>query len=274
MEDLGISEISDIVLQQVQKDQSTLETEEGVEVLSLASSPDNQCLETPIQQRLRVNLVRHRFSRATDMPTIQLFKSLILALRKADKQLTILPIDSKKQHYTSLVSLKQIESLNERQLSMYFTPWFKEQHYSLSGYLHFSSILSFNDLFNHTAVAEWLDTYQYSVKKCPSQSEEMSLVGALCYGSTWIYREDLKQKIMQHPIWTTLHPDQESPIIVDLIQRPFRSSEKSIPMIFVTSERSKMDLVRAALSNIYDGTAKAYPRGDMLFFIPTKGNDP
>jgi hypothetical protein len=45
-------------------------------------------------------------------------------------------------------------------------------------------------------------------------------------------------------------------------------------MIFVTSEWSKMDLVQEALSNMYDGTSKAYPRGDMLLFFPIKGNDP
>ncbi len=59
--------------------------------------------------------------------------------------------------------------------------------------------------------------YQYSVKKCSSQSEDMSLVGALWYGSTWLYCENLKLKILQHPIWKTLNPDPESPIIIDLI---------------------------------------------------------
>jgi hypothetical protein len=45
-------------------------------------------------------------------------------------------------------------------------------------------------------------------------------------------------------------------------------------MIFATSECSKMGLVREALSNIYDGMPKSFPRGDMPFFIPTKGIDP
>jgi hypothetical protein len=163
--------------------------------------------------------------------TIQLFKSFITALRKVDSQITILPFDSKKQQYTSLVSNKQIDSLNERQLALYFTPWFKEQHYSLSGFIHLSSILSFQELFDQIPVVEWLDTYQYSVKKCPSQSEEMSLVGALCYGSTWLYREDLKLKILQHPVWNTINPDKEHTIIIDLIQHPIRGPKKSIPMI-------------------------------------------
>jgi hypothetical protein len=157
---------------------------------------------------------------------------------------------------------------------LYFTPWFKEQHYSLSGFLHINSTFSFHELFDQTPVQEWLDTYQYSVKKCPSQSEEMAVVGALCYGSTWLYREDLKLKILQHPIWEPLNSDPEHPIIMDLIQRPFRGPKKSVPMIFVTTECSKVDLVREVLQNLYDGTPKAYPRGDMLFFIPLRGNDP
>ncbi len=62
--------------------------------------------------------------------------------------------------------------------------------------------------------------------------------------------------------------------MLDLIQRPFRGPKHSVPMIFVTTEQSMTDLVREALQHIYDGTPKAYPRGDMLFFIPLKGNDP
>ena len=139
VEDLGVPEITDIVLNQVQKDQTIMEVEEGVESTNLTSPVEKLTLESPIQQRLRLNLIRHRVARSTDIKTIQLFKSFISALRKADSQISILPVDSKKQQYTSLVSNKQIESLNERQLSLYFTPWFKEQHYSLSGFIHISS---------------------------------------------------------------------------------------------------------------------------------------
>jgi hypothetical protein len=230
-------------------------------------------LETPLQQRLRLNLIHHRFARTTDLKTIHLFKSFVTALRKVDSQLSILPIDSKKQQYTSIVTNKQIDSLNECQLALYFTPWFKEQHYSLSGFIHISSAFPFQELFDHIPVAEWLDTYQYFVKKCPSQTEEMSLVGALCYGSSWIYREDLKIKILQHPVWKTFNSDPDRPIILDLIQRPFRGPKHSVPMIFVATECSTSDLVSEALQTLYDGTPKAYPRGDMLFFIPLKGND-
>lgn len=97
-----------------------------MEVVSLKSTSDNLHLETPIQQSLRINLIRHWFARTTVQKKIKLFKSFITALRKADRQLTILPFYANKQQYTSLTTIKQIESLNEHQLSLYFNPWFKE----------------------------------------------------------------------------------------------------------------------------------------------------
>jgi hypothetical protein len=39
-------------------------------------------------------------------------------------------------------------------------------------------------------------------------------------------------------------------------------------MIFVRAERSKRDLVRNFFLELYDGTPKKYPKGDMFFFIP------
>jgi hypothetical protein len=41
-------------------------------------------------------------------------------------------------------------------------------------------------------------------------------------------------------------------------------------MIFVSSEQSKQDIVREAFKEIYDGKAKTYPRGEMLYFIPVR----
>jgi hypothetical protein len=201
---------------------------------------------------------------------LQLFKSFITALLKVDKHLTVLPCDSKKQHYTSLVNMKQIDSLNENQLHLYFHPWYKQQHYSLSGYLHLNTMTPFHELMAQTPVAEWLDTYQYSTKLCTSQSEEMFAVGALCYGSTWIYREDLKLHIVKHPVWENLTTENDAPVIFDLILHRFRSNKRSVLMIFVTAERSKQDIVRAAFKTIYDSTQKSYPRGEMLLFIPIK----
>jgi hypothetical protein len=48
VEDLGILEISDIVLNQVQPDPATMEEEEGVETAKLLSPVENLALETSI----------------------------------------------------------------------------------------------------------------------------------------------------------------------------------------------------------------------------------
>jgi hypothetical protein len=78
-------------------------------------------------------------------------------------------------------------------------------------------MLPFSELIAQTLVAEWLDTYQYATKLCPSQSEEMVAVWALCYGSTWIYQEDLKIHTLQHQIWKDINNDKDNPVIFDLI---------------------------------------------------------
>jgi hypothetical protein len=268
VEDLGISEVSDIVRLQMDHDKQ-LETD--VTTPAAASTP--VVPDHPASQRLRINLIRHRFARSSEMTTLKLFKSFVSALRSADKDLTVLPFDSKKQRYTSIVSSKQLEQLNEHELKLYFQPWHKIQHYSLSGFFHLNTAGSFNELFIEPTIAQWLDTYQYSVKLCPSQAEEMAIIGALCYGSLWIYREDLKQHIMQHQVWTDANNNLEQPMIFDLLTRPFRGSKKSTQMIFVTAERSKQDAVREIFKTIYDGSPKAYPRGDMMLFIPTRNGE-
>jgi hypothetical protein len=58
------------------------------------------------------------------------------------------------------------------------------------------------------------------------------------------------------------------PIILDLVVKPFRGSSKTVEMIFARAERSKKEEARKVLQEIYDGSNKAYPRGDMLVFIP------
>jgi hypothetical protein len=171
------------------------------------------------------------------------------------------------------VSSKQLEQLNEHELKLYFQPWHREQHYSLSGFFHLNTALPFEDLFTEPTIAQWLDTYQYSVKLCPSQAEEMAVIGALCYGSLWMYREDLKMHILQHQAWQEANSDPENPIVFDLIVRQFRGSKKSTQMIFVTAERSKQDVVREIFKTIYDGSSKAYPRGEMMLFIPTRNGE-
>jgi hypothetical protein len=117
-------------------------------------------------------------------------------------------------------------------------------------------------------VAEWFDTFQYIIKKCRSQDEEMSPVGALCYGSLFLCIENLLLHITKHHIWVILNENRPKPIIIDMVIKPFRGSSKSVIMIFVRAECSKKDDARHALEEINDGSVKAYPRGKMLFFMP------
>jgi hypothetical protein len=52
--------------------------------------------------------------------------------------------------------------------------------------------------------------------------------------------------------------------MIDMVIKPFDDSSKSV--VFVRAERSKKEDARHALEKIYDGSVKAYPRGEMLFF--------
>jgi len=121
-------------------------------------------------------------------------------------------------------------------------------------------------------LAEWFATYQYSVKLCRSQDEEMSIIGALCYGSLFLHRDNLLASILALPEWIQLNQGRDKPIIIDLVVKPFRSPRKTADMIFVRSERSKKDEATKFFLKLYDGTPKRYPRGDMLFFIPVSSN--
>lgn len=114
--------------------------------------------ETPVSQHLKITLIHHHYVYASEMSTLKLFKYFIPALRASDKELTVLPFDSKKLQYTSIVSNKQLEKLNKHELKLYFQPWHKEQRYSLSGFFHLNIALQFQDLFKEAPIAQWLDT--------------------------------------------------------------------------------------------------------------------
>ncbi len=177
IEDLDVSEVSNIVHAQIQQDRQTMTADNQTPVPTLTNNNSNLSLDVPVAQHIRINLIRHRYARTTDMPILQLFKTFLHTLRKVDKNITILPYDSKKQQYTSIVSNKQIDNLNKHQMKLYFQPWHHEQYYLLSGFIHFSSMYTFEELFSQSPLIEWLDTYQYSTKKCSSQAEEMTIIG-------------------------------------------------------------------------------------------------
>jgi hypothetical protein len=200
--------------------------------------------------RYRLYLIRHKYATSTDLSTLQLFKVFTTAAKKTDKTMAFLPVDSKKQSLPPLMSQKQIDSLTSNHLRLYFSSFYRDQHHSISGFIHIVTSLTLEDFGTKFPLAEWFQTYQYSITLCKSQDEEMSLVGALCYGSLFLHRDGLLQGIKSHPAWLDLNKDQEKPIIIDLVVKSFKSPGKSVDMIFVRAERSKKEARSKLLSSI------------------------
>jgi hypothetical protein len=201
VQDTSLSTIAEIIDAQLKQD-ATAQPDEDIVDKHLGE-------EHAPQQHLRLNLVRHRGAMSS-LKTIDLFKSFALALRAADPLLVILPYASTKQHYTPITSTKQIQAVEENKMLQFFQPYYKKQRYSLSGYFHMKSSLSFKDLFKHHLVEEWLDLHCYSLKLCPSQTKEMVPVGALCFSNLFMHRKELKRSILLHPSWN--HADTDEPI--------------------------------------------------------------
>jgi len=269
-EDLGISAVSSFMHRQ-QQDVEMEEIDGKEEEQANASIPPSVTTIVTQEQpsiRYRLNLLRHKFATPTDLTTLQLFKAFANAAKKTNKTLILLPVDSQKQSLSPLTSHKHIDSLTANQMRLYFTSFHRDQHHSISGFIHVITSLTIEQMESKLPMAEWLQTYQYSIILCKSQDEEMSFVGALCYGSLFLHRDGLLEGITSHPAWVELNKGREKTIVIDLVVKPFKSPGRSVDMIFVRAERSKKELVQNFLLTLYDGTPKKYPRGDMLFFIP------
>jgi hypothetical protein len=138
----------------------------------------------------------------------------MFTLKKADPSLIILPFAASKQHYSSLPTLKHIQSMEDNKLNQFFKSYHQRQMHSLSGYFHISSSLTLEELQRIPIVEEWLDSHRYFMKLCPSQAEEMVTIGILCYSSIFSFRDNLKQAILTHPSWTPINTDD--PPIFDI----------------------------------------------------------
>jgi hypothetical protein len=141
------------------------------------------------------------------MTALQLFKSFFQAFPQVDTKLMILPVDSTRQNFTSIINQKQLDQLTQNQLKLYLTQWHKDNANSIGGFIHISTILTLPQILTSLPLAEWFTTYDYSTKLCSSQDEEMNIIGALCYGSLFLYREDLFLSIKSHPSWIALKKD-------------------------------------------------------------------
>jgi hypothetical protein len=176
---------------------------------------------------------------------LKLFKSFTSALRESDPSLLILPYSATKQHFSPLSTFKQIQTLEDKQMLQYFKPFYHRQLFSISGFLHISSQLSFEEIMSSTKVQEWLDSNQYFIKLCPSQEEEMNPLGALCYSNVLRHRKDLKEAIYKHPLWKKHFPT--SAPIIDVYLGDFLVASKKEKMLFLSGEKSKAELLNIFL---------------------------
>ena len=148
--------------------------------LPIYEQPKDQIItKTKLNQCIRFNLIRHHGTVA-DIPTVKLFKSFATTLKTIDPSMNILPFHSDKQHYSSLITLIQIQNMEDNKLGQFFKSYHPKQHYSISGYFRISSTLLFNKIIKKTALEEWLDSHRYFMRQCPSNAEEMVKIGMLC----------------------------------------------------------------------------------------------
>jgi hypothetical protein len=226
--------------------------------------PDKE--HTP-HQHIRFNLQRHR-GVVSNMPTIQLFREFTSVLRSGDPLLTLLPYEASKQHYSSINTSRQIQTIDISKMNLLFRSYYQKQMYSLSGFFHIRTALSFQDLITSTPVVEWLDIYHDYIKLCTSQEEEIVQIGALCYSNILMHREELKQAIMQHTLWNTL----ENPLVFDVYISDFLEDNKKTKMLFISTEKSKQDEAEDFFKCLYEGSPKEYPNGSTTIFIPLKNS--
>jgi hypothetical protein len=104
------------------------------------------------------------------------------------------------------------------------------------------------------------------MKLCPSQQEEMILIGALGYSIVFMHRKELKQAIMKSEAWN----QSTFSGIFDIYISEFIGKGKKTKMHFISSEKSKYEEAIQFFKLLYDGSPKAYPNSSMMLFIPLK----
>jgi len=176
VQDTSLSTIAELITLQLEQDKK--EPSQGSVLEDQLPWPNPEEEQIP-QQHLCINQIRHQGAYSS-LKTLELFRSFTLALRTADPLLVILPVAATKQHYESISSAKQIQTVDENKMKQYFQSYNKKQNYSLSGYFYVISSLPFSALLNDPKSDEGLSVNQYYLKLYPSQTEEMVQVGALC----------------------------------------------------------------------------------------------
>jgi hypothetical protein len=141
VKDTSLADLTNIIAEQLQQDANNLKSS------TYDSRPDNEMFP---HQHIRFNLLRHR-GIVSDIPTIQLFEEFAMALRTADPMLAFLPYESSKQHYSSINTQQQIQTINSQHLQTFFWSYYQKQLYYLSGYFHICSALTFDELISHAS---------------------------------------------------------------------------------------------------------------------------
>lgn len=263
--DTATSKLTEIIFQQYQKDKK-LAADAGDEPTTPLETPTQHIIApTHMNQRLRINIVCLPGT-ISKLSTLKLFKSFTTTIRNIDPELAILPYQSSKQHYSSLTNIKQIQALDENRLHQFFKGYYQTQYFSLSGYIHLNTSLTYEQIKDTPEVAEWLENHRYYLKLCPSQNEEMIQIGALCYSNIFMYREDLETTIQEHPTWNT--NNDPNPPVFDIQMGDFMGNNKKTRMLMLSTEKSKQEQVSSFFKNLYDGTPKEYPNGTMMVYIP------
>jgi hypothetical protein len=112
--DEGIAELSEDLFNHLNQRKQLDEETGDLEALPLDyKKPENSIdSTTKVNQCMRFNLICHRGTSA-DIPILKLFKSFTSSLKKSDPSIIILPFSASKQHYSSISTIKQINSLDE-----------------------------------------------------------------------------------------------------------------------------------------------------------------
>ena len=107
--DIGVASLSKDLFCHLQKyKEKATDVGEDEPDLPVYENPKDQITtKTKLNQRIRFNLIHHRGTVA-DIPAIKLFKLFTSTLKKVDPSINILPFHSSKQHYSSLITKKQI----------------------------------------------------------------------------------------------------------------------------------------------------------------------
>ena len=158
-----------------------------------------------INQRIRFNLIRHKGT-VSDIPVSKLFKSFASTLKKTDPLIVFHPFQADKQHYSSLVTAKQIHSIDDNKIPQFFKVLSSET-VVLPQWVFSNIIRSFPRGLIPTPYywqMAWILSLLY--KNLP-QSRGRN-------GQNWFpllwehlhFHDHLKQAIMMHPLWTSADP--------------------------------------------------------------------